>query len=188
MTMSVDDICLEAMDRMEKAVEAVQSRLRTVRTGRASPALVDGIRVDYYGASTPLKQIANVATPDPQLIVIRPFDPSALKEIERAILASDLGITPQNDGKFIRLAVPPLSEERRRQLATQVKDMGEEAKISIRNVRRDANKEIDVLEKDKEISEDEAYAGKEEIQKSTKDSETKVDEVVSKKTQEIMTF
>lgn len=186
--MSAEDICLEAMERMEKSVESVQHRLRTVRTGRASTALVDNIRVDYYGSSAPLRQIANVAAPDPQMIVIRPFDPSSLKAIEKAILVSDVGITPQNDGKFIRLAVPALSEERRKQLANQVRDLGEEAKIAIRNIRRDANKEIDKAEKDKAVSEDEAHSMKEEIQTATKDNEAKVDEIVEKKTQDILTF
>ena len=186
--MPAEDICLEAIERMEKSVEALQHRFRGVRTGRASAALVDSVRVDYYGSSTPLGQIANISTPDPQLIVIRPFDPSSLKDIEKAILASELGITPQNDGKFIRLAVPSLSEERRRQLAGQVRDMGEEAKIAIRNIRRDANKEIDREQKEKLISEDEAYDAKEEIQKATKDSETEVDNTVKKKTEEIMSF
>lgn len=183
--MPVDDICLEAMERMEKSVETLRQRLRTVRTGRASAGLVDGMRIEYYGALTPLGQIANVATPDPQLIVIRPYDPSVLKEIEKAIQASDLGITPQNDGKFIRLAVPALSEERRRQLASRVRDLGEEAKVAVRNVRRDANKEIDREQKDKKIGEDEAHSGKDEVQKATKEAESQIDEIVEKKTEEI---
>ena len=186
--MPAEDICLEAIERMEKSVETLQQRFRGVRTGRASAALVDSIRVDYYGSPTPLSQIANIATPDPQLIVIRPFDPSSLKAIEKAIQSSELGITPQSDGKFIRLAVPALSEERRRQLAGQVRDMGEEAKIAIRNIRRDANKDIDREEKEKLISEDEAYEAKDEVQKATKDSESEVDGIVKKKTEEIMSF
>lgn len=186
--MPADDICLEAMDRMEKSVEALEHKLRTVRTGRASPALVEGVRVDYYGASTPLKQIANIATPEPQLIVIRPFDPTSAKAIEKAILASEIGITPQNDGKFIRLNVPPLSEERRKRLAAQVRDMGEEAKVAVRNIRRDANKDLDREENDKVVSEDEAYRGKDDVQKATKDAETRIDEIVEKKSQEILTL
>ena len=121
--MPVDDICLDALDRMEKTVEQLRQHLRTVRTGRASAALVDGLKVNYYGSPTPLRQIANIVSPDPQMILIRPYDPSAVKEIEKAIQSSDLGITPQNDGKIIRLVVPPLSGERRRQLAAQVKDL-----------------------------------------------------------------
>lgn len=186
--MPVDDICLDAIERMEKSVETLQHSLRTVRTGRANPALVDGIKVDYYGAATPLKQIANIAAPEPELIMIRPYDPNAVKDIEKAIQTSDLGITPQNDGKIIRLVIPALSEERRNQLAAQVRDMGEETKIAIRNIRRDANKELDREQKEKIISEDEAFTGKEEIQESTKDSEKRIEDVVKEKSEEILSF
>ncbi len=186
--MSADDIYLEAADRMEKAVHAFEHQLRTIRTGRASPSLVDHIRVDYYGAMTPLGQIANIATPEPQLIVIRPFDPTALKAIEKAILGSEVGITPNNDGKLIRLAIPPLSEERRRQLANQVKQLGEQAKVAIRNVRRDANRDIDKLEADSAVTEDQAHKSKDDIQELTKDSETKVDDLIKRKSEEIMKF
>jgi ribosome recycling factor len=186
--MPVEDICLEAMERMEKAVEALQQTMRTLRTGRATPALVDHIRVDYYGSQTPLRQIANIATPEAELILIRPYDPSVVKDICKAIQASEVGIMPQTDGKIIRMVVPPLSEERRRKLATQVRELGEEAKIAIRNVRRDANKHIDSEEKEKLASEDEAANAKEEVQKATKDCEGKVDDLVKAKTAEIMTF
>ena len=186
--MSVEDIYLEAAEKMEKAVEMLGHQLRTIRTGRASPALVDHIRVGCYGTHSPLGQIANIATPDPQLIVIRPFDPSIVKDVEKAILQSDVGITPSRDGKLIRLTIPPLSEERRRQLASQVKNMGEQAKIAVRNVRRDANRDIDKLKSDSAISEDEAYKGKDDIQKLTKESEEKIDSVVKKKSDEIMKF
>jgi len=186
--MSAEETYLEASDKMDKAVSVMEQQLRTIRTGRASPALVDQIRIDYYGAQTPLSQIANVATPDPQLIVIRPFDPSVTKDVEKAILQSDIGITPNSDGKLIRLAVPPLSEERRKQLANQVRGMGEQAKVAVRNVRREANREIDKLKEGSTISEDEAYKAKDAIQELTKDSEKKVDEVVNRKSKEIMTF
>jgi len=186
--MSTEDVYLEAADRMEKAVEALEHQLRTIRTGRATPALVDHLRIDYYGAQTPLGQIANIAAPEPQMLVIRPFDPSVVKTIEKAILQSDIGITPSSDGKLIRLAMPPLSEERRRQLASQVKQMGEQAKVAIRNIRRDANRDIEKLESDSAISEDESFKGKEEVQELTKDSETKVDEILKRKTEEIMKF
>ena len=186
--MPVDDICLEAMEKMEKTVELLQHNLRMIRTGRASPALVDNIKVEYYGTSTPLRQIANIATPEAELILIRPYDPSAIKDIEKALQTSELGITPQNDGKIIRLVIPPLSEERRRQLAGQVRDMGEEAKIAVRNVRRDANKDLEKEQKAKDISEDEAYNGKDEVQKATKDAEGNVDRIVKEKTDEITTF
>jgi ribosome recycling factor len=186
--MSADDAYLEAADKMEKAVGALEHQLRTIRTGRASASLVDHVRVDYYGAQTPLGQIANIATPDPQLIVIRAFDPSALKAIEKAILQSELGVTPNNDGKLIRLAIPPLSEERRRQLASQVKQMGEQAKVAIRNVRRDAKREIEKLEEDGKISEDQSFKAVEELQDLTKESESKTDQIVSRKSEEIMKF
>ena len=186
--MSSEEVYLDATDRMEKAVGTLEHQLRSIRTGRASPGLVDQIRVDYYGTQTPLGQIANIATPDPQLIVIRPFDPSCLKEVERAILQSDIGITPKNDGKLIRLAIPPLSEERRRQFAGHVRQMGEQAKVAIRNVRREANREIDKLKSDSVISEDAAYNAKDEIQDLTKESETKVDDLIRRKSEEIMKF
>ena len=186
--MSAEDVALEAMDKMEKAVAVLEGQLRTIRTGRASTALVDHIRVQCYGAQTPLKQLANIAAPDPQLIVIRPFDPNTAKDIEKALLQSNLGITPNNDGKLIRLAIPPLSEERRKQLAGQVRTLGEQAKIAIRNIRREANRDIDKLETDKTISEDIAYNSKEEIQQLTKDSETKLDQLIAAKAEEIMKF
>jgi len=185
--MPVDDILLDAEERMEKSVGVLGNSLRALRTGRASPALVEHIRVDYYGTPTPLRQIANIGTPEPQLIVIRPFDPGSLKAIEKAIQQSDIGINPQSDGKFIRLVIPPMSEERRRQLATQVKHMGEEAKVAIRNVRRDANKAIEQAQKDGLISEDEMYRAKEDVQELTKQYEGKVDELVKAKTEEVMT-
>jgi len=186
--MAVEEAYLEASDKMEKAVGVLAHQLRTIRTGRASAALVDQIRIDYYGAQTPLGQIANIATPDPQLIVIRPFDPSIVKTVEKAILQSEIGITPNTQGKLIRLAIPPLSEERRKQLAGQVRGMGEQAKVAVRNVRREANREIDKLKDDKAISEDEAYKTKEDVQELTKESEEKIDEVVRKKSEEIMKF
>ncbi len=186
--MSAEETYIEAADKMEKAIGVLASQLRTIRTGRASTALVDQIRVDYYGAQTPLGQIANIATPDPALIVIRPFDPSATKGIEKALLQSDIGITPNSDGKLIRLAIPPLSEERRKQLAAQVRAGGEQAKVAVRNVRREANREIDKLKEDKAISEDAAYNTKDEIQELTKESEKKVDDLVARKSEEIMKF
>lgn len=186
--MSADDVYLEAADKMEKAVTAFEHQMRTIRTGRASASLVDQIRVKCYGDSQPLGRIANIATPEPQLIVIRPFDPTTLKDIEKAIQTSEVGITPNNDGKLIRLAIPPLSEERRRQLANQVKQLGETAKVAIRNVRRDANRDIDKLEKDSAITEDQSHKSKDDIQELTKDSETKVDDLIKRKSEEIMKF
>jgi len=186
--MPADDILLDAEERMEKAVDSLGHSLRTVRTGRASPALLDHIRVDYYGSPTPLRQLANIGAPEPQLIVIRPFDPGCIKDIERAVQQSDIGITPQNDGKFIRLVIPPLSEERRKQLASQVREMGEETKVAIRNIRRDANKTADQEKRDGVLAEDEAFRTRDEIQSLTRDYEGKVDEVVKAKSDEVMTF
>lgn len=185
--MPADDILLETDDRMEKAIEVIEHNLRGIRSGRASRALVEGIKVDYYGALTPLLQLANIGVPEPQLIVIRPFDPSCIGAIEKAILKSDIGITPSNDGKLVRLAVPPLSEERRTQLANQVKKMGEETKVALRNIRRDANKQVDQEEGDGTLTEDEAHKTKEDVQELIKKYESTVDEHVKTKSEEIMT-
>jgi len=186
--MSVEEVYLEAADKMEKAHKVLDSQFRGVRTGRASRALVENLRVEYYGSQTPLKQIANIATPDPQLIVIRPFDPSALKTIAKAIQQSDIGITPATDRNLIRLAVPPLSEERRKQLSHQVSQMGEQAKVAIRNIRREANRELGNLQEASTITKDDAFKGKEEIQDLTREWEKKVTESVERKTEQIMTF
>jgi ribosome recycling factor len=144
--------------------------------------------VEYYGSQTPLGQMANIATPDPALIVIRPFDPTALKAIEKAIMQSDMGVNPNSDGKLIRIAIPPLSEERRRQLASQVKQMGEQAKVAIRNIRRDAKRDIEKIEEDGGISEDQSFKAIEDLQELTKESEGKTDAVVERKSEEIMKF
>ncbi len=186
--MPADDILLDAEERMEKAVDSLGHSLRTVRTGRASPALLDHVRVDYYGSPTPLKQIASIGAPEPQLIVIRPFDPGSIKDIERAVHQSDIGITPQNDGKFIRLAIPPLSEERRKQLAGQVREMGEDTKVAIRNIRRDANKTADGEKKSGVLTEDDAFRTKDEIQKLTREYEGKIDGAIKTKSDEVLTF
>jgi ribosome recycling factor len=183
---AIDDILLDAEERMEKAVAYLQQELVGLRTGRASPGLVESIRIEYYGSPTPLKQIASIAAPEAQLLVIRPFDASALKDIEKAILASDLGLNPNNDGKVIRLSVPSLSGEQRKRLAGRVKDLAEEARVAIRNVRRDANKHIDNETKAKAITEDDRDRAKEEIQELTKQYEEKVNQAAERKTQEIM--
>ena len=186
--MPMDDILLDSEERMEKAIEVFEHSLRGIRSGRASRALVETVRVDYYGALTPLQQLANIGIPEPQLIVIRPFDPSSIGAIEKAILKSDIGITPSNDGKLVRLAVPPLSEERRKQLASQVRKMGEETKVSLRNIRRDGNKQADREQADSLLSEDDAHKTKDEIQDLIKQYEKKVDEHVAGKSDEIMTI
>ena len=183
--MGLDEISFHAEEKMEKAVSFLGSEFRGIRTGRATTGLVEHIKVDYYGSSTPLQQLASLATPEANLIVIKPFDPSSIKDIERALLGSELGITPQSDKRVIRLSVPPLSGERRKQLATQVKHMAEQGRISIRNIRRDANKHIDQEQKDKKATEDEAVKAKEEIQDLTKKYEEKVSDLLKSKLTEI---
>lgn len=184
--MSSDEILLDAEERMEKAVNVLKDELRGLRTGRATPALVDHIKVEYYGSPTPLKQLAQINTPDPTQILIRPYDQSVLKDIEKAIRSSDLGMSPNNDGKMIRLTVPPMSGEQRQKMGGRIKKSGEDAKIACRNIRRDANKNFDQAEKDKELTEDERDKGKEEVQKLLKTYEDKVSEMVDKKTKEVM--
>jgi ribosome recycling factor len=156
---------------MEKAVKIFRDQLHGLRTGRANPGLVDSIRVNYYGSPTPLKQLAQISVPEPQQILIRPFDAGALSDIVKAIQSSDAGLTPNSDGRLIRLNVPPLSTERRREMVTRVNKFAEEARVAIRNVRRDANKHADVAEKDKTLTEDDAKATKDKIQDLTKSYE-----------------
>jgi len=184
--MPVDDILLDAEERMDKAVQVFSDNLRVIRTGTASPGLVESIRVDYYGSPTPLRQLAQIAVPDPQLIIIKPFDPSCLPAIEKAIQTSDIGIHPQNDGKVVRLAVPGLSQERREQLVTRVKALAEEARVAIRNVRRDANRQLDSEEKDGQISEDDCHRAKDEVQDLTNQYEGKANDLLDKKSTELM--
>ena len=184
--MTSDEILFDCEERMEKAVSVLKDELRGLRTGRATPALVDGLRVEYYGSPTPLKQMAQISTPDPQQIVIKPYDQSVLKEIEKAIRSSDLGMSPTNDGKLIRLSVPPMSGEQRKKMVTQIKKMAEEAKVACRNIRRDANKNFDAAEKDKEMTEDERDKGKEEVQTLLKKYEEKISEMADKKSKEVL--
>lgn len=184
--MPSDDILLESEDKMEKAVAVLLEEFKGVRTGRASPGLVEGIKVDYYGAPTQLKQIASIMIPEPRLILIKPFDPGSLSNIEKAVQKSDIGITPQSDGKILRLPVPPLSEERRKQMSKLIREFGEKAAVAIRNVRRDANKRTDDEEKEKKMSEDEKFRTKEEVQKLTEKYEARARELVEKKTKEVM--
>src|SRR6266446_5551937 len=184
--MTSEEILFDGEERMEKAVNVLRDELRGLRTGRATPALVDSLRVEYYGSPTPLKQLAQISTPDPQQILIRPYDPSILKDIEKAIRSSDLGMSPSNDGKMIRLTVPPMSGEQRQKMATRIKKSAEEAKVALRNIRRDANKQFDQAEKAKEMTEDERDAGKEEVQSLLKKYEDKVTEMADKKAKEVM--
>jgi len=184
--MPVKEIIDECESRMKKAVEVLHNELKTVRTGRASTGLVENMKVDYYGTATPLKQMATLATPQPDMIVIKPFDPASVKEIEKAIRSSDLSIAPVVDGKLIRLNIPPLSEERRRQLAAQAKQTGEQTKVSIRNIRREANKQLEKEQKDKLITEDDLEKGKKQIDDVTKEYTEKVDSIIKDKSDEIM--
>jgi ribosome recycling factor len=184
--MSIEEIVLEADERMEKSVTLLTEQLRGVRTGRANVGLVDSIRVEYYGSPTPLKQLANLSTPEPQQILIRPFDPSVVGDIVKAIQASDIGLTPNSDNKVIRLNVPSLSVEQRKKLVGRVKDLAEEARVAIRNIRRDANKQADQQQADKVLTEDDLATCKEEIQDLTKRYEAKVNEIADKKSEEIL--
>lgn len=168
--MDQDEILMDAEERMEKAVNVLANALKGIRTGRANPGLVDSVRVEYYGSPTPLKQIANISVPEPQQILIRPFDTSILEAIAKAISASELGMVPNNDGRVIRLNVPPLSTERRKQMASRIKDLAEESRVAIRNVRRDANKSAENSEKDKSMSEDDCKHAKEHVQELTKNT------------------
>ncbi|MCP4509216.1 MAG: ribosome recycling factor [Fuerstiella sp.] len=184
--MDQDEILLDAEERMEKAVEHFSSSLTGIRTGRANPGLVDSIKVDYYGSPTPLKQSANVSVPEPQQIMIRPFDVSSLDEIAKAIQNSDLGMAPNNDGRVVRLNVPPLSTERRQQLASRVKELAEEGRVSIRNIRRDANKHADQAQKDKTMSEDDRDHTKDKVQELTKKFEGTINSGATAKEKEVM--
>jgi ribosome recycling factor len=184
--MSIEEISFEAEERMEKSLTLLNEQLRGVRTGRANVGLVDSIRVEYYGSPTPLKQMANISTPEPQQILIRPFDQTAVGDIVKAIQTSDIGLTPNSDGKVIRLNVPALSVEQRKKLVGRVKDLAEEARIALRNIRRDANKQADQEQTEKLLTEDELERCKEEIQALTKQFEGRVNETAEKKSAEIL--
>ena len=186
MSMDQDEILLDGEERMEKAVVILRDALRGMRTGRATPGLVDSIRVEYYGSPTPLKQIANISVPEPQQIVIRPFDASIIGEISRAIQSSDIGLSPNSDGRLIRLGVPPLSTERRRQFSARVRELAEEARVAIRNIRRDANKHADQSQKDKVLTEDDRDRTKERIQDLTKQYEGNVNDMAAAKEHDVM--
>jgi ribosome recycling factor len=173
--------------RMQAAVDALTREFAGVRTGRANAALLDGVRVEAYGNMTPINQVASVSVPDPRTIVIQPWDASQLKEIEKGIVKSDLGLSPSNDGKVIRLTMPTLTEERRKQLAKTVGKFAEDARVAIRNARREANDKMKALAKDKKISEDEERRGHDQIQKATDRFTAKVDELTKKKEQELLT-
>lgn len=182
----LNQIYTETEEKMKKAVEAVQKELAGIRTGRATTALLDGIRVEYYGSAVPLNQVASVSAPEPKLLVIQPWEKKMIEEISRAILKSDLGLNPTSDGNVIRLGIPPLTEERRKDLVKLIKKLAEEGKISIRNIRREANEALDKAEKKKEISEDDNRKSQERIQKLTDRYIEAIDKVVKGKEVEIM--
>ena len=182
----LNDVYSEAKTRMKGAVQALEEDLAAIRTGRASPALVEKLSVEYYGMPTPLIQLASIGVPEPRSLLIRAFDPSTLKAIEKAILASDLGLTPNNDGKTIRLNLPPLTEERRRDLVKVVRNRVEDARISVRNVRRDSIKDLREFETEKIISEDDLKRGEDEIQKITDDFIKEINDLGERKEVEVM--
>ncbi|HOO17590.1 MAG TPA: ribosome recycling factor [Phycisphaerae bacterium] len=186
--MTVNDIVKKAQDEMNKAVEFLKQEFRSVRTGRATPALVDTLRIDVesYDSSMSLKELANIAVTEGNVIIIKPFDPSTLKDIQRGIEKSGLGINPQNDGKMIRLPVPPLSGERRNQLTNHIKQLAEQQKVAVRTSRRDANKSFDAAKKAKTLSEDDAERGEEQVQKITDEFIKKIDKMTEEKAKEIM--
>jgi ribosome recycling factor len=184
----IEETYQETRDRMGKTITALENELKRIRTGRASASLLDGIKLDYYGTPTPLNQTATVAVPESRLITIQPWDATIIKVIEKAILKSDLGLTPSNDGKLIRIAIPPLSEERRKELVKQVNKSCEEHKVAVRNIRRDANELIKGFKKDGDISEDDAFKAQDKIQKITDEFIEKIDGVYKEKEKEILEF
>jgi ribosome recycling factor len=182
----VDAVLKDTADRMDKALESLEKDLSRLRTGRASAALLEGIQVDYYGTPTPLNQLASVSVPDSRTVTIQPWDRGAFSDVEKAILKSDLGLNPVNDGKLIRISIPPLTEERRRDLAKVAKKYTEEAKIAIRNIRRDANENLKKQKNDKKITEDDLHKGQDEVQKVTDAHIARADSILSDKEKEIM--
>jgi ribosome recycling factor len=182
----MNEIKATARDKMDKAVQVLKRDLMSLRAGRANPALLDKVLVDYYGSPTPINQLANISTPDPRTLYIQPWDKTAVAEIEKAILKSELGLTPNNDGASIRITIPALTEERRSELVKVAKKMGEDAKVAVRNVRREANDELKKLEKNGEVNEDTARRGQDDIQKVTDQFIKDIDKVVADKEKEIM--
>ncbi|HHT50409.1 MAG TPA: ribosome recycling factor [Eubacteriaceae bacterium] len=182
----IETVKMETEEKMAKSISSLRSEYGAIRAGRANPSILDRINVEYYGTPTPLNQLSNISSPDPRMLVIQPFDASSIGDIERAILKSDLGLNPTNDGKIIRLVFPQLTEERRKDLSKLVKKYGEECKIAIRNIRRQSNDELKKAEKESLITEDELRNGQGEIQKLTDDYSKKVDEIIEEKIAEIM--
>ena len=183
---TVDELIKDAEDRMNKSVEHSKAEFNTVRTGRASASLLDRIEIDYYGTKTPLKQLATIGVPEARMLTIQPFDPSSIKGIEKAIQESDLGLTPSNDGKVIRLPIPQLTEERRKELVKVVRQMAEEGRVAVRNVRRDAIKHLEELVKNGDVGDDDERAAETRVQKLTDEHTAKIDDLVKRKEAEIM--
>ncbi len=184
----IESIYKETKERMGKTIAALENELKRIRTGRASVSLLDGIRVDYYGTPTPLSQMASLSVPESRLIAIQPWDVSVIKDIEKAIMKSDLGLTPSNDGKIIRISIPPLTEERRKELVKVVNKVCEEHRVAVRNIRRDSNEYLKSMKKDGDISEDDAFKGQDQVQKITDEFIKKVDEIYKEKEKEILEF
>ena len=180
------EVLSSTQEKMDKTLEHIHREFSTIRTGRASPALVDGLNIDYYGSSVPLNQIANISVPEPRLLAITPYDKGALGAIEKAILKSDLGLTPNNDGKIIRIPIPELTEERRKNLVKVVRRLAEDSRISVRNIRREANDQLKKGEKNGDISEDDSHRTMDEVQKLTDEHIEKIDEILKAKEDEIM--
>lgn len=184
--MSQEEILFDATERMDKAIEVLKKNLSGIRTGRANPGLVDSLRVDVYGSPTPIKQVASVGAPEPTQILIRPYDTSTIKDIEKAIVASDLGFNPQSDGRVIRINIPPLSGDIRKKMVSRIKELAEETKVAIRSIRRDANKAADQEEKEKTLSEDDCKSLKEEVQVLTKNYEDQANDLAKARENEVM--
>jgi len=182
----IEDFISDATSRMDKSVEATHEHFNSVRTGRATPALLDRISIEYYGTPTPLKNMATINAPEPRMLTIQPFDPTQIKSIEKAIQESDLGLTPSNDGKLIRLPIPQLTEERRKELVKVVRQMAEEGKVAVRNVRRDTMKHLEELVKKGDVGDDEERAAEGRVQKLTDDHVHKIDDLLKRKEAEIM--
>jgi ribosome recycling factor len=184
----IESIFQETRENMDKSLTALQNELKRIRTGRASLSLLDAIRVDYYGTLTPLNQMASLSIPESRLIIIQPWDVSVIKDVERAILKSDLGLTPNNDGKIIRISIPPLTEDRRKELVKVVHKISQDHKVSVRNIRRDSNELLKSLKKDGEISEDDAFRAQDQVQKITDEYIELVDDEYKEKEKEILEF
>src|SRR3954452_24788221 len=184
--MPIDDLLADAQRRMDKAIESTRNEFHSVRTGRASAALLDRISIDYYGTRTPLKQLATINVPEPRMLRVQPFDPSVLATVEKAIQEPALGLTPSNDGKLIRLPIPQLTEERRKELVKLVKQMAEDGRVAVRNVRRDAIKHLEELVKNREVGDDEERSAEARVQKLTDEHVSRIDEILKRKEAEIM--